>query len=261
MTYGDYDKDKYETYPADVEVALASRHGDKDVDVHDAELAESNPLFRAFKGLFNKGVEARGIERVPEDERDSTHFIGLLVMWWGVNTVISTFPIGLLAQAYFNLSFQSAVAAIVTFTAIGAACCGFIATLGPQTGLRTIVITRYSMGMVGGTIFALFNILTQLGFSSIAVILGGQILSNVSDDKIPLEASIVIVGFIGLFLCFVGYNGEFRLLRGSSTNEHSCSLLGAICLDRPVHLLLLHPRSCSSPGHRYRHQCPEVKGE
>lgn len=206
-----YDKKDY-SY-GDVEVGAAAYHGDglhSDTHGHhvrDADLQERNPLFRAFRGLFNHGVEARGIERVPEDERDSTHFVGLLLMWWGVNIVISTFPIGLLAQAYFTLSFRSAVAAIVTFTSIGAACVAFIATLGPQTGLRTIVITRYSMGMVGATIFAVFNILTQLGFSCIAVILGGQILTNVSDGKLPLEASIVIVGFLGLVLCFVGYNG------------------------------------------------------
>lgn len=73
--------------------------------------------------------------------------------------------------------------------------------------MRTIVISRYSMGFVGGTIFALLNILTQLGFSCTAVILGGQTLTNVSNGKLPVEASIVIVGILALILCFVGYNG------------------------------------------------------
>jgi len=109
---------------------------------------------------------------------------------------------------YFKLSFRMAVTAIVVFTAVGAAFCAFIATLGPKTGLRTIVISRYSVGFVGGTIFAIFNILTQLGFSCTAVILGGQTLTNVSEGKLPLQASIVIVGFIALILCFVGYEGE-----------------------------------------------------
>jgi len=45
----------------------------------------------------------------------------------------------MLAQAYFYLDFQHAVAAIVAFTAIGAATVGFVASLGPQTGLRTMV--------------------------------------------------------------------------------------------------------------------------
>ena len=45
----------------------------------------------------------------------------------------------MLGQAYFYLAFKHAVAAIVVFTAIGAATVGFIATLGPRTGLRTMV--------------------------------------------------------------------------------------------------------------------------
>jgi len=203
--------------------------------VREDELAGRNPLFRAFRRVFDRGVEARGIERVPEDERDGKHTIGLMLLWWSVNMVVSTVPIGvssslpsqvlvpvswlrmlrdaplislqLLAQAYYTLTFHSAVAAIVTFTAIGAACCGFVATLGPKTGLRTMVISRYSVGYVGGTIFAFFNILTQLGFSCTAVILGGQTLTNVSDGKLPLEAAIVIVGVLALILCFVGYDG------------------------------------------------------
>ncbi|WWC69053.1 uncharacterized protein I206_102989 [Kwoniella pini CBS 10737] len=184
----------YDVQPLDEEAALG-----------EDEVAHRNPIFRKLSGLFNKGVEARGIERVPEEERDGKHTIGLLLLWWSVNMVVSTLPIGLLAQAYYTLTFHSAVAAIVVFTALGAAFTAFIATLGPKTGLRTMVITRYSVGYVGATIFSFLNILTQLGFSVTAIILGGQTLTNVSNDKLPLEASIVIVGVLALVLCFVGY--------------------------------------------------------
>lgn len=64
------------------------------------------------------------------------------------------------------------------------------------------------MGYIGGSIFAFLNIITQLGFSCTAIILGGQTLTNVSEGKLPLEASIVLVGVLALILCFVGYNGE-----------------------------------------------------
>ncbi|KAK8858730.1 hypothetical protein IAR55_002959 [Kwoniella newhampshirensis] len=175
-------------------------------DEDESHIAEKGPVFRWFAKLFSMGVEARGIERVPEDERDGKHTIGLLLLWWSVNMVVSTVPIGLLAQAYYTLTFQMAVTCIVVFNIIGAASTAFIATLGPKTGLRTMVISRYSMGYVGGSIFAVLNILTQLGFSATAVILGGQTLTNVSNDKLPLEASIVIVGLLALVLCFIGYN-------------------------------------------------------
>jgi len=69
-----------------------------------------------------------------------------------------------------------------------------------------MVISRYSVGFAGGTIFSVLNILTQLGFSCIAVILGGQILTNISNDKLPLEASIVLVGVLAVVVCFIGYD-------------------------------------------------------
>jgi hypothetical protein len=60
----------------------------------EGEVAEQNVLFRALARLFEHGVEARGIERVPDEERSDKHAIGLFLMWLSVNVVLSTFPIG-----------------------------------------------------------------------------------------------------------------------------------------------------------------------
>jgi len=86
----------------------------KDVDLErsdDKRNATSNPLresdvatrgrfFRFLDKAFAKGVEARGIERVPEDERDGKHTIGLLLFWWSVNLVVSTVTIGVSVISY-----------------------------------------------------------------------------------------------------------------------------------------------------------------
>jgi hypothetical protein len=63
-------------------------------DIKDEELRSQNAFSRALARVFGSNVEARGIERVPEDERDGKHTIGLLLLWWSVNCVVSTFPIG-----------------------------------------------------------------------------------------------------------------------------------------------------------------------
>lgn len=44
--------------------------------------------------LFSTHVEEKGIERIPESERSRRHLPGLLLLWWSVNLVVSTFPIG-----------------------------------------------------------------------------------------------------------------------------------------------------------------------
>jgi hypothetical protein len=164
----EWGQDTKDAVPPQQDVSAAENVG----AVRENELVtQKGPIYRWLSKAFDMGVEARGIERVPEDERDGKHTIGLLLLWWSVNSVVSTVPIGvswtqdpgpqcalsvvltrpqLLAQAYYTLTFHSAVAAIVAFTAIGAACCAFIATLGPKTGLRTMVISRYSVGSFSG---------------------------------------------------------------------------------------------------------------
>ncbi|KAI6100403.1 hypothetical protein EDD16DRAFT_1655977 [Pisolithus croceorrhizus] len=57
-----------------------------------------------------------------------------------------------------------------------------------------MIITRYSSGYIGCTMYSILNILTQLGFATTAVILGGQTLASVSSSHaVPLVAGIVII--------------------------------------------------------------------
>ena len=58
------------------------------------------------------------------------------------------------------------VATILYFTLLGSVAAAFIATLGPQTGLRTMIISRYSSGYLGGAFFSVLNIITQFVFFS-----------------------------------------------------------------------------------------------
>lgn len=43
-----------------------------------------------FRKLFAMGVEARGVERVPEDERSDRDTLNSLFLWFSVNTVLTT---------------------------------------------------------------------------------------------------------------------------------------------------------------------------
>ncbi|KZT39929.1 hypothetical protein SISSUDRAFT_1044887 [Sistotremastrum suecicum HHB10207 ss-3] len=188
----------------------------EDGKVDNAYRAEVSPdevivrRFGKFGGvlgkLFASGVEARGVERVLEEDRENKNVWNNLLMWFSVNAVLTTVPIGVLAQQFFTLTLPHAIAVILCFGALGAAGTAFIATLGPQTGLRTMIIARYSSGYVGGTIYSILNILTQLGFSTTCVILGGQTLASVNPGTLPLVVGIIIVAICSLIPCFVGYN-------------------------------------------------------
>ena len=65
------------------------------------------------------------------------------------------------AHLIYVLFFSHAIATILCFGALGALATAFISTLGPKTGLRTMVITRFSSGYVGCAIYSVLNILTQ----------------------------------------------------------------------------------------------------
>lgn len=208
--------------PYDEEKASASGDASQGYDGHDGvvvggegahdaaalgeeEIENKSPVFRWFSRLFSMGVEIRGIERVPESERSNKHVWNLMIMWWSVNTVLTTAPIGMLAANYYTLQFKHAVAAIVVGNILGVASTAFIATLGPKFGLRTMVVSRYSVGYVGASILSILNILTQLGFSTTAVILGGQTLYNIS-GKLPLVVGVILIGLCSLLICFFGYS-------------------------------------------------------
>lgn len=79
-----------------------------------------------------------------------------------------------------------------------------------------MIISRYAGGYCMGTVFALANILTQLGFSVIAVILGGSLLNSVNHKcelhavlstfsshtiSVPLVVAVIIIGIISVLIC------------------------------------------------------------
>ncbi|KAL4064121.1 permease for cytosine/purines, uracil, thiamine, allantoin-domain-containing protein [Scleroderma yunnanense] len=194
-------EDKEKATTADVYVADAERSPDQAIATRFG--SRFGPILAR---LFASGVEARGIERVPEDRRETKNAWNNVTQYRSVNTVLTTIPIGVLGQYVFALTFSHVVATILCFGFLGATATAFVATLGPKTGLRTMIITRYSSGYVGCTLYSILNIITQLGFATTAVILGGQTLASVSSHGVPLVVGIIIIGICCLIPCFVGYN-------------------------------------------------------
>ncbi|KIJ48310.1 hypothetical protein M422DRAFT_777841 [Sphaerobolus stellatus SS14] len=116
---------------------------------------------RVLMALRAGGEETQGIDRVPEDEHEGTHNLGVFTLWMSMFISLTTIPLSMLGQQTFTLTFDRAVATAIRFAVIGCCCLGFISTLRPQLGMRTMVVTRYSFGYWGATIIAVLNVLTQ----------------------------------------------------------------------------------------------------
>ena len=81
------------------------------------------------------GIETRGIDRIPDEERQPPSIWNVFFFWWSLNMHVGVLPLGLLAPE-FGLSLHQSVAASVVGILLGALCTAYCGTLGPKLGLR-----------------------------------------------------------------------------------------------------------------------------
>lgn len=91
------------------------------------------------------GIETRGIDRIPEDEKKPPATINILLIWFSFNVHVGVLPLGMLGPE-FGLSLNHSIAASVVGIALGSLCAAFAGTLGPMLGLRAVATARYSFG-------------------------------------------------------------------------------------------------------------------
>src|SRR5207248_11587686 len=143
-----------------------------------------------------RGVEIHGIERVSPTTRTHVRILDNFTMWLSANLVISTIALGALATQAFFLGFWDGLAVIIIFNAIGVLPVAFFSTLGPKLGLRQMTITRFSFGWVGGIIMALFNVAACVGWSTVNVIIGGQLVAAMTKGAIPEWLGILVIAIL-----------------------------------------------------------------
>lgn len=152
------------------------------------------------------GVEARGIERVPEDQRTHAHLVDNMTLWLAANCTISTFALGTLGNSIWFLGFPDAALTIIFFNLIGTLPAAIFATWGKSSGLRQIAFSRFSFGYITVLIPTILNLIACIGWSVINSIAGGQALRAVSaTNKIPMTAAIIVIGVVTLIVSFFGY--------------------------------------------------------
>lgn len=149
-------------------------------------------------------IEQRGIERVPENERTDHSMLNVGTMWLAANMVISSFAIGCLAKSIFFLGFVDAILVVLFFNLLGIIPVCFFSAFGPVFGLRQMIISRYWFGWHGVKLIAVFNILACIGWSSVNVIVGAQLLNAVNND-FPSYAGIIIIAIATLLVTMFGY--------------------------------------------------------
>lgn len=159
------------------------------------------------------GVEIHGIERVSPKTRTHVRIFDNFTMWLSANLVISTIALGAIANLAFGLGFWDGLAVIIIFNALGVLPVAFFSTLGPKLGLRQMTITRFAFGWVGGIIMALFNVAACIGWSAVNVIIGGQLVSDLTNKAIPAWVGILVIAILTTLVSIYGYRYVHRYER------------------------------------------------
>jgi NCS1 nucleoside transporter family len=159
-----------------------------------------------------QGLETHGIERVSPETRTHVRIFDNFTMWLSANLVLSTVAVGALASV-LGLGFWDSFIAIIVFNALGTLPVAFFSTLGPKLGLRQMTISRFSFGWVGGIIMALFNVAACIGWSTVNVIIGGQLVNALSNGVIPSWGGVLIIAILTTLVSIYGYRYVHRYER------------------------------------------------
>lgn len=88
------------------------------------------------------GLEARGIARVPPEERHQGSVSGyaqMAVLWFSVNVTANNLAVGLLGPLVFNLGFVDSAMMATFGSMLGSMGTAYMSIWGAQSGNRTMV--------------------------------------------------------------------------------------------------------------------------
>ncbi|KAJ5808680.1 Permease cytosine/purine uracil thiamine allantoin [Penicillium riverlandense] len=165
-------------------------------------------LWRFEQQLVEYNLEARGIERVGEDERMKrlswVSYLQAFLLWVSINLAANNITLGMLGPAVYGLSFRDSALCGVFGAFVGAIVASWMATWGPISGIRTMAFGRYSMGWWPSKIIVLLNLIQMIGYCLIDCVVGGQILSAVSPNGMSVAVGIVIIAVISWVVATFG---------------------------------------------------------
>ncbi|KAI9659986.1 MAG: hypothetical protein M1821_001338 [Bathelium mastoideum] len=152
------------------------------------------------------GLEARGISRVmPEEKQAVDHrgYVQMVALWFGMNLCVINLVVGLLGPLVYNLGWVDSVCITIFANALSSCAPAYMATFGPSSGLRSMVLARFFMGYWPAKVVCLLNIIMQTGWGFICAIIAGQMLSAINGGNMSIAVGCVIGALgIGLLVTF-----------------------------------------------------------
>ncbi|KAK9480504.1 permease for cytosine/purines, uracil, thiamine, allantoin-domain-containing protein [Lipomyces japonicus] len=174
--------------------------------IHEKDLIKRGGFIGKFHAVALKyRMEARGIERVPEDERFDKSVYSPAYFWWAVNMVLSPVSIGALGVSAYGLSFWDSALTIFFFTILGTIPAAFYSTFGPEFGLRQMHLSRFWFGHNFTKVFGFFQTIACVGWSALNTIFAAEMLHSVNGGALPAWTAMLIIALATTILTLFGY--------------------------------------------------------
>ncbi|KAI9659106.1 MAG: hypothetical protein M1821_002066 [Bathelium mastoideum] len=203
----DKDAEKGPVPVAAASPVLEADHGNREAQGRFSKIGRYVQSFEEQMVAYN--LETRGIKRVEPDERHDLKSLGyaqVAILWFSINLCANNVTVGMLAPTVFDLGFLDACLCAVFGMMLGCLPVAAIATFGPVSGNRTMILARYTMGYYPSKLIVLLNIITLLGYALIDTVIAGQILSAVSPfASLSIVVGIIIVAIVTWGITTFGY--------------------------------------------------------
>lgn len=123
-----------------------------DEEGHDGKMSNERPtpgrlglyLWKFEQRLLQYNLEARGLERVHASERMKKlswlSYLQAALLWVSMNLAANNMTLGMLGPATYGLSFRDSSLCAVFGAFVGALIAAWMATWGPVSGIRTMVL-------------------------------------------------------------------------------------------------------------------------
>lgn len=174
--------------------------------------------FQFVKKISDKldalGVEARGIERIPPFERSTNktkQFITVVGLWLSACGGLSSMSSFFLGPLLFGLGLKKTLITGLLGQFIGCFIAAYCSLMGPRSGCRQMVSARFLFGWWFVKLVCVVSMVGVVGWSVVNCVVGGQILSAMSDGSIPLVVAIVIIAIISLVISVGGIKHLLRV--------------------------------------------------
>ncbi|KAH6951222.1 permease for cytosine/purines, uracil, thiamine, allantoin-domain-containing protein [Ilyonectria sp. MPI-CAGE-AT-0026] len=155
--------------------------------------------------LSSHGVELRGAEPVPVEERIDTRYLNIATLFSTASLSLLTISIGFAYPLVFGLSLAQAAPMIICLNLLFCAPSAYILTIAPRVGMRQLIQFRYVYGKYCNMIISGVSMIALAGFGVLGSVSGGQALASVNPGDISVTGGICIVLVSASVMGLMGY--------------------------------------------------------